>query len=225
MNDFQTALDAYRQYHECERLLLSEESERKARTLSVRLEIEQARYEAERERRRALELEREAHQDELTGLANRRFLMPRLITALEEARKKGPRLAVAMLDVDHFKRINDRLSHPLGDIVLRHLGNLLQSLCRETDVVARYGGEEFVLMLPEIPPETALARCEEVRHRVENYPWNTIHPDLRVTISIGLCAYTLPETADAMLVIADEYLYAAKNAGRNCVRSDSNPVP
>lgn len=224
MNDYRTALETYRKYHESERLLLTEEAERKARTLSVRLEIEQARYEAERERRRALELEREVHLDSLTGIANRRYLMPRLTTALREAQQQGSPLAVAMLDVDHFKYINDRFSHSVGDIVLRHLGDLLQSLCREADVVARYGGEEFVMMMPGMSAETALACCEEVRLRVESHSWDTIHPDLQVTISIGLCASCLPETVDAILAIADERLYAAKNAGRNCVRSDIDPI-
>jgi len=203
--DFQAALHAYRRYHEIERAILSEEAERRARTLSTRIEIEQARH--------------EATQDPLTGLANRRGLKPYLQEAFAHTRRTGKPLAVAVIDIDNFKRINDTLTHSVGDTVLRQMARILEQGCRAGhDRVARYGGEEFVLLLPGLSPTDAAARCEQLRARVEGFLWHNLHPSLkRVTISIGVCSDTYLPNEEALLAAADSLLYEAKRAGKNRV--------
>jgi diguanylate cyclase (GGDEF)-like protein len=233
--NYQAALVAYRRYHEIERAMQSEEAERKARTLSARLEVEQARYETELHRLRTQELARqnetlqaqaarldqEASHDALTGLANRRVLLPRLLEAFSHARRTGESLSVVLVDVDHFKNVNDTFSHAIGDRVLQQIAKLLESGChRAGDLAARYGGEEFVLLLPGMSPLLATARCEQIRARIESFDWHTIHPDIeRLTVSIGVCGDTTCADAEAMLAIADALLYEAKRGGRNQVRS------
>lgn len=203
--DFQAALHAYRRYHQIERDMLSEEAERRARTLSTRIEIEQARH--------------EATLDPLTGLANRRGLKPYLQEAFAHTRRTGKPLAVAVIDIDNFKKINDTLTHSVGDAVLRQVARLLEQGCRAgQDRVARYGGEEFVLLLPGLSPTDAAARCEQIRAGVERYLWHTLHPSLeRVTISVGVCSDTYLPHEEALLAAADGLLYEAKRAGKNRV--------
>ncbi len=156
------------------------------------------------------EREREAGMDDLTGLANRRHFDRALRREVAIAARRGDRLSLVMLDVDHFKAINDRLGHPAGDRVLRHLAEVLRSVCRDMDLVARYGGEEFVLLLPLCSSVDALC----VVRRVEN----ALASDTAlggITVSAGVA--TLWEHADdgaALVAAADAALYEAKRAGR-----------
>jgi len=125
-------------------------------------------------------------------------------------------LSIAIVDIDHFKQINDRFSHQVGDDVLRLVAQMLDSNCRGVDFAARYGGEEFALVFPQTDLRGALVACERLRQRVESYDWSTIHPQLKVTVSIGISSDpTLPD--HEKLLAADEQLYAAKRAGRNRV--------
>jgi diguanylate cyclase (GGDEF)-like protein len=143
-----------------------------------------------------------------------------LLKERERARRFGHPLAVAMLDIDHFKSINDRFSHSLGDEVLRTVARLLRESCRLSDVVGRYGGEEFVLLLPETSVANAALLCEKLRRRIELHGWRSLHPELAgVTISIGVAAEG-HETCAAVLdglAFADQQLYRAKREGRNRV--------
>ena len=177
-------------------------------------QTDEARAEALRQQHRAAEFARSAEQDVLTGLANRRHFERRIEEMLATAAEQGRPLALALLDVDHFKRINDGFGHAAGDAVLTGLAQLLRENMRGVDLLARLGGKEFVVLLPDTPLSQACEVCERLRERIEQRPW----PDLpglgSVTASIGL-ALTPPYEARTLLQRADGALYAAKGAGRN----------
>ncbi len=155
--------------------------------------------------------------DVLTGLYNRRFFDEQGAQLFERAARYNRPLAVMIGDIDHFKKVNDTWSHAMGDDVLRRIGEILASKVRAADLVARYGGEEFVVAFPETSLAQAIATCEALRQRIESFPWESLHPHLKVTISMGLCADTSVKDIHAMVEIADGYLYKAKQAGRNQV--------
>jgi diguanylate cyclase (GGDEF)-like protein len=120
-----------------------------------------------------------------------------------------------MLDIDHFKAINDRYSHQTGDAVLQTVARLLRHQARDVDVIARYGGEEFALILPETPLDEAVAAADRLRRAIAAYPWAADYPDLAVTVSIGVVAGEPGDCPAAALRRADAYLYEAKRRGRN----------
>jgi diguanylate cyclase (GGDEF)-like protein len=225
LGDAPAALDSYKHYHRLDRALHSEEAENKARNLVVQLAIKKVRdeadgYRAERDQLAAANvvLSVEAQEDALTGLANRRSLDASLERVFTVAAAENRALCFAVADIDHFKNINDRHSHAVGDDVLRTVGRILRSACRPTDVAGRYGGEEFVLVLLDTSGDVAFAVCERLRSAVANHDWNTLRQGLRVTISIGIADRSGFESSAAMLAAADARLYEAKRAGRNCVR-------
>jgi two-component system cell cycle response regulator len=167
-------------------------------------------------------LEALATTDAVTQLLNRRALIDRLTHELERARRYATPLALLMVDLDHFKDINDSFGHLVGDQALREVGRLLQGAVRAVDVVARYGGEEFVIVLPETAGEGAIAFAERLRERVESHEFaNERLPSLRLTASIGVAAFPSPgvESVEDFFSRADEALYRAKAAGRNQVRA------
>jgi len=184
-------------------------------------ELEQANREKERlidalgERSRVLE--RESQEDPLTGIANRRGFTRRLAAEVEVSRAVGQPLTLAMADLDHFKIVNDRLGHTVGDEVLRHSAAVMRQHCRAADLVARIGGEEFALILPGMDHANAIAFCENLRRAVESYEWRAVHPHLRVTLSIGIAQWDGLSAADELVQAADARLYRAKHAGRNRV--------
>jgi diguanylate cyclase (GGDEF)-like protein len=124
---------------------------------------------------------------------------------------------VAVADLDHFKIINDRLGHAVGDDVLRQTAALMRRLCRSTDLVARIGGEEFALILPGMTRDAAVTFCESLRRAMESYDWRALHPKLAVTLSIGLSQWSSSVGVAELLQAADAQLYSAKHAGRNRV--------
>lgn len=167
------------------------------------------------------ELSSIASTDSLTGLTNRR----RFDTAFDQewrraGREKQP-LCLLLIDVDHFKMVNDKYGHVIGDECLRRVARLIQvSVRRPGDVAARYGGEEFAVLLPNTPRSGALAICDKIRTAMAAEPWGQVHPGLAgITLSIGACCALRVEAASAgeILRMADEALYRAKNAGRNRV--------
>ena len=159
-----------------------------------------------------------ADTDELTGLANRRRILEFLEKVREQQSNPGQSFAVAMLDVDYFKCINDTYGHALGDEVLRTIGNLLQNTKRSSDAAGRIGGEEFLLVLPgSTTLGEANALAERLRVAVERYDWSKLQPELHVTASIGLTVAEAGEAPEQVLRRADEGLYAAKRSGRNRV--------
>lgn len=153
--------------------------------------------------------------DPLTGLHNRRYVDEQLAYLLTIAQRYEHPLSVAMIDIDHFKAVNDRFSHATGDHVLIRVAELLQQGRRATDIVGRYGGEEFIVVLPETSILDAAHSCEVSRHAVEHYPWDTFAEGLQVTISVGLSSGM--RSLESILARADAKLYDAKHAGRNQV--------
>lgn len=184
-------------------------------------ELQKANSEKERLiavlRERSQTLERESHEDPLTGVANRRAFMQRLEAEMAVANAAGQPLTVAIADMDHFKVINDRLGHRVGDDALKHSATLMQRLCGEAGAVARIGGEEFALILPNTECNAAIRICERVRATIEQHDWGTVHPELRLTISIGLWEWDGKATLSELLHAADTQLYEAKRGGRNRV--------
>ena len=157
-----------------------------------------------------------ATHDPLTGLPNRRHFLERTDVELARARQAGGPLAVAILDLDRFKAINDRHGHPRGDDVLRHFAMLLKAAAGETSVVARLGGEEFAWLLPETPPAAALERCEALRATVRDLMRAVPGSDEPVTVSIGLAAFDARmDDRRGLLQRADQALYEAKRTGRD----------
>ncbi|MFN7020298.1 MAG: diguanylate cyclase [Phycisphaerales bacterium] len=158
-----------------------------------------------------------ANVDGLTGLGNRAHFNKRWAEKVAECRRHPMPLALAMCDVDHFKRVNDTYGHPAGDEVLQGVAKLLQSECREIDVPCRYGGEEFALIMPATSTAEAGIVAERVRESLTRIIWPR-HPEHRITVSIGLvgCAGSIGEaTAAEWLEQADRNLYTAKHEGRN----------
>lgn len=170
--------------------------------------------------RQAEELDRLAKCDGLTGLHNRRYFDERIAEEVSRAHRYGRPLAVVLADVDHFKHINDRWSHAIGDAVLRELADTLRSGCRDTDLVARYGGEEFVLAFPEADAATAAALCERLRARIADRDWSGTADGLITTVSFGVAGLEADGTPASLLRAADVNLYRAKHAGRNRVIAD-----
>lgn len=165
---------------------------------------------------RASRLEREANEDSLTGLFNRRYVDSNLAPLADSAAQRRQPLCAIMGDIDNFKQINDQFSHLLGNDVLRAVAELMRQAARDNDVVARYGGEEFLLLLPDTPLDDAAAVAEQVRNLVEGYAWHTLDPRLSVTISLGV-AQLEGDAPLQMLAAADQRLYAAKRGGKNRV--------
>ncbi len=165
---------------------------------------------------RAVALERLAHQDELTGLGNRRSLDLNLPDLVAAARPNHKALAVVVLDLDHFKRVNDVFGHAIGDKVLVQIAQILADQTRADDLVTRTGGEEFVLVLPGMNQSDAFDMCERLRLRVSDFQWGTIAPNLAVTLSAGIACVPAYDAA-ALLERADLAMYRAKKAGRNRV--------
>jgi diguanylate cyclase (GGDEF)-like protein len=181
-----------------------------------------ARADAEIERRQ-LEAQtaaavRSAEEDALTRVGNRR-LLERLLGRPESAARD---LALLMIDIDHFKEVNDTFGHEVGDHVLRALGELLSGDERTGQVVARVGGEEFVFALPSVDIGAATEIAERVRCRIESRPWDELAPGLRVTVSIGVATGPAREWR-SVLGDADKALYVAKRGGRNQVKASWAP--
>ena len=159
-----------------------------------------------------------AEVDVLTGLANRRRLMAALETERARCLREGGTFSLAMLDIDHFKRINDSHGHPLGDQVLATVAALLRAGLRAPDLVGRYGGEEFLLLLPGAATAGDAAQtAERLRQLIAGHAWEGVAAGLQVTVSVGVATSAPGEPVDRLLERADRGLYQAKHAGRNRV--------
>jgi diguanylate cyclase (GGDEF)-like protein len=161
--------------------------------------------------------------DELTQLFNRRHFHARLDEEIGRARRYDHPLSLLMMDIDHFKSVNDRYGHQAGDEVLRAIGGILKSNMRSADIVARYGGEEFVVLLPETEKERARVTADKLRVTIERYPFTLAdRAPFNVTASFGVSSLDITDKnnadiADRMVKMADDAMYQAKQAGRNRV--------
>jgi len=171
--------------------------------------------------RMAAELERAHEQavqaaftDELTGVPNRRHILKLAATALTDPRKHSQPVSFALLDLDHFKKVNDTYGHAGGDAVLRHFCQHTQSHLRAGQAMGRLGGEEFLLLLPGTELADAQTALERVRHTLEP------HAGIRYTFSAGLARARAGDTVDAVLERADQALYLSKERGRDCTSSE-----
>jgi diguanylate cyclase (GGDEF)-like protein len=160
---------------------------------------------------------RDAVTDPLTGVPNRRWLYEQSGPVLAHAKRHASPLSLLMLDVDHFKKVNDRYGHAAGDDVLSAVGGLLQDSKRQDDLLGRYGGEEFVLVLQGAALANARTLAERLRGRVSALPIETGKGAVRITVSIGVAELRVDDTMESLLKRADEALYRAKEEGRDRV--------
>ena len=162
-----------------------------------------------------------AHTDALTNLPNRRGLLQILVRELDRVARYGGHAAVAMADVDHLKQVNDAHGHQRGDEIIIGIADVLRNTARTSDVVARYGGDEFVVLMPHTSGEQARIALERIREAVFHHSVDHTGAELGVTVSAGISLIDPAFAGDATDILnhADEALYAAKLAGRNCIRT------
>lgn len=180
------------------------------------LELERMRTELQQRQR---DLERMTRQDSLTGLFNRKTFTELTRLELDRAKRQGTPTSLLLVDLDHFKKINDTHGHPAGDAVLRHVATLLGTGVRNTDLVGRLGGEEFIILLPATTIESAQRLAEKLRQRLQASPVLWIGMPIQVTASFGLAVSStfLTLDFDTLYNTADKALYLAKSSGRNRV--------
>ncbi len=162
-----------------------------------------------------------AQVDPLTGLANRRALMERMQQEWARIRRHDGSLAFVMIDIDHFKRVNDNYGHQVGDRVLCEVARAIARECRESDVPARYGGEEFGILVPDGNLESGAMLAERCRQSIVNIRVQSDDDDVRVTASFGVGDSSEANLSEEVIEQADEALYRAKHAGRNCVETSA----
>ncbi len=244
--DFAEALAHHERYHALTREQLEQRNDAQSRLMMNRLELDQARFGAERSRMQAelqrvraeqmaaeaerlqaqaRELRRYVLADPLTGLGNRRQVERELPRLVQHSARTGEPLAVAVLDLDHFKQVNDRHGHAVGDAVLTATADLFRARVRGGDLIARMGGEEFLIVFAHASLDWAQEACERLRLAVQEHDWAQLAPGLAVTVSIGLCVSGSRLGAEQLIEQADEALYRAKREGRNRLAVAQPPEP
>ena len=229
--NFSQALYHHEQWHQHREVLFDEENEVKVRALDVAHRVaslqeastllaqknkELARQYSELEALHA-KVKELSIRDALTGLYNRRHLFEQVETLIKLSKRYNRPLSIAMLDIDHFKAVNDTYGHKIGDDVLEQVAGLLNDTLRDADPIARYGGEEFAIVMPETPLRKAVLTCERLRETLSHYDWSRVHPDLNVSVSIGVAQDATVEAGEDLFSLADAQLYRAKRSGRNRV--------
>ncbi len=231
MGEPAAALEHFRQYHRLRIDMLDEMAKAKVQSMANQRDLELAQMERAVSHLRNVELaealkeveaqkselERLSIRDPLTGTYNRRYLDSALDKAFHFASRHSSRLSVAVVDLDHFKQVNDQHSHAVGDQVLIRFVELVNDNVRAEDVLARFGGEEFVLVMPGVDLAGAASACEKLRKQVADFDWSTVCKSLSVTISIGVADNAGATSWAKIMSDADRRLYKAKDAGRNRV--------
>lgn len=233
---FEPALHHCEAYHALELQRAALQSHAQARLMVNRIDVEnalmdseRARLEAELQRLRSRELENEKRQleartaelqrdtleDQLTRLANRRRVDEELPRIVARSAESNAPLCVAVVDLDHFKLVNDEFGHAVGDAVLRSVAQIFRVKTRTRDLVARIGGEEFLFVFVDTSAQVARDVCERLRAAVEAHLWEQTAAGLKVTMSIGLASATVGDTPVTLTSRADAALYEAKRGGRN----------
>lgn len=163
------------------------------------------------------DLDKMARTDELTGLLNRREMQSRFEYEEKRSMRTGEKFAIVMADIDYFKQVNDNYGHNAGDYVLREVSNIMRRMVRRSDVVARWGGEEFILLLPRTGLRGARIVSEKIRREIEIHKFLYEGKDMSVTMSLGMEVYEGEASIDDTIKLADQFLYIAKQRGRNRV--------
>jgi diguanylate cyclase (GGDEF)-like protein len=193
--------------------------------LELRAEVERLSREVGRRQLERMELQQVVHEltelslrDPLTGLYNRRGFTERLLEEVARARRYGAPLSLIMVDIDHFKRVNDTHGHSVGDIAIGHVARQLTKDRRVSDIAARYGGEELILLLPHTPRDGAYSLAERLRYQIEHAPFRAGEIQDHLTVSIGVAVYerAMREPSD-LVEAADKAMYKSKREGRNRV--------
>jgi diguanylate cyclase (GGDEF)-like protein len=167
---------------------------------------------------RARELNRLLASDSLTGLLRHARFKERLAMETLRARRTGLPMTIAMIDIDHFKRVNDNYGHAMGDRVIKALAHLMRQRLRRSDILGRYGGEEFAVVLPECNEEDALRLLDNLREAFQAIHFSAESSQFYATVSIGICGFRSEFDAEQLLELADQALYTAKQNGRNRVK-------
>lgn len=159
-----------------------------------------------------------ANHDALTGVHNRHYFNQELEKEIAKSRRYKIDLSLCIIDIDHFKRVNDTYGHPIGDQVLKSLATICKTVLRDVDIVVRFGGEEFIVILPSTPIEGALLTAERIRKAIEEHNFNYDEVALNCTVSVGVASHDNKDWNDKDLIkAADIALYEAKKQGRNRV--------
>lgn len=229
--DFERSLENYKQFHAYKFQHSKHEFNMFLDNMKLLNELENARKDAEINRLRIAmlqseitqnkliqtTLEEQALRDSLTNLHNRRYFLTTGEEVLSEHKANGHSVSIIILDLDHFKKINDTHGHAVGDEVLKSVAEVLRSQCRSTDLISRYGGEEFIILLPEIDQENAFLMAERIRIALESMDIYVDNLLIKTTASFGIVSFSKGSKASLELLInrADQALYFAKDAGRN----------
>ena len=227
--DFHMALNNYESYIAASENEKHNENKRKLRNIELIKTMETLRQDAEVTKTQNIalvekvdelnKLQQELYhlstRDALTNLYNRRYATEQIGIIFSRAKRHNFPLSIALLDLDHFKSINDNFSHLVGDAVLQAVAQILNDSTREIDIASRYGGEEFLLIFPNTAIEGASLVCDRIRVKIESYDWESIAKGLSVTTSIGLAHGADKENAEELIAIADALLYESKAKGRN----------
>ncbi len=212
--NYRDAYELHKVFHAESEALVSAERDARARTLQAVFETDEARRESLRFREMSM-------RDPLTGLYNRRFVDERLDAMLGEWTASGSPFSIALVDLDHFKQVNDAFSHAMGDEVLKKVAEILTSAVTEPAFAARLGGEEFLLVMPDTSRQEAVFCCEAVGLLLRSHDWSTLIGEISITASFGVTSATASRgSRSALLAEADRNLYAAKRAGRDRAISD-----
>ncbi len=170
-------------------------------------------------RQRIGELSELVSTDALTGLFNFRHFKTVLQAEMDRSKRSGIPTSLVLVDLDHFKAVNDNHGHEIGNAALRHLAEILRNEVRTTDIVCRYGGEEFAMVFPETHLNLAVKVADRIRVEIQNNPMQLEDAEIALTASMGASVYmkTSVLDIDAFVDSVDKYLYEAKQAGRNCI--------
>ena len=160
-------------------------------------------------------LQKAAIFDDLTGCYNKKEIEVLLEKFLKEALRYSTPLSIIMLDIDHFKKVNDTYGHLAGDFILKEIANVIKKSIRSSDACGRFGGEEFIILLPNTKLSGAMKLAERIRKNIENYEFVFRNKKIPITVSIGITSASKNDSVFSLIQRADEALYEAKNKGRN----------
>jgi len=207
--------------------LIDETVRMQAASRSLQEELAKTNEDLSRLRTEFKRVRQESMVDPLTGIQNRRAFDTSLAEARKHAKASNEALCLLLVDIDHFKKVNDTYGHVVGDAVLKQVANAINDVVRGGDVLARYGGEEFVLLLPNTPMEGAEHVADNICNQVRNQKMDSgrVGKDVgRVTVSVGVALFSSDETIEQFVVRADTALYRAKESGRNRVCTSESRV-